>query len=1150
MATVGKEMGMDSPGGRRNVREVKIFVSSPGDVMAERQRLERVTERLNARLGGAVHLRCVRWEEKFYKAHDTFQAQIESSATCDIVVSIFWTRLGTELPPEFGEHLPDGRPYPSGTAYEVLTALEAAREKPMPDVYVFRKTQRPLYPDPDNEQETQLFETQLKALRGFWEEWFRNRAGQFHAAFNSFATTDDFEVLAEKLLYEWLASKGLLEHEVRWRIAERGSPFRGLLPFEASHAEVFFGRTAEIERGHERLIDAAARKAPFLLVLGASGSGKSSLARAGLIPRLIAPGAVTDVDVWRVARHAPGLGDPDPLRSLAVALLDDEALPELAGSPNGTPDGIAQQLAAGGDAAVGLVRWALDRVAGTVRVRDAYTRPVEVRLLLLADQFESLFAGSVTGERRAAFVVTLDALVRSGLVWAIATMRSTEYAPLQAIAGLLKLKEDGATLDIALPDTRALSDAIRCPAEAAGLAFERDTVTGRRLDEILLADAGGADALPLLQFTLQRLFEGRQERNGAPTLLLESYRALGGIEGAIAAEAERAVSALSAEAQGQLPWLLRHLVTAGKPGGAGLTLHEMMLDDPDLAAHPGAAELIDALAAARVLVLDAGGKSGLRRGRLAHEAVLRSWARAHSFVEGNSRYFQQYALLQSALDRWEGDGLGKDHLLRGTPLSQAEDLVRDYGTELPPRMRDFVRASRREADRGRRIANAIAACMAALFMFATAGGIYAVHERNKAEQQRMEAERQRADAQRHFAAAKKMTDTLVNNLALRLRGVEGVRTEVLRDILDSAKEAYEGLATAAPGDTDLLMSQAAMHMAFAATYETRGDTANQMSSANAALAIMRGLTDKDPANLPWQFALSRAYERVAKALVAQGKLDDALKAYLVALSICERLAKADPSTIDYQRAVSSTLGRIGDVRLAQDDPAAALRAYAESLSIRERLAKAEPGNAGFQRSLADAYNNMGDLFQSQRKWPEALKAYRDGLAIVERLAKDNPGNARRQRDLATSYNYVADVLLAQGKPTEALKAYRDSLVVIERLVKSDPGNAQWQRDLADFNIGLGDVLKAQGNRPDALKAFHAAVEIRERLVAADPDNAGGQFDLVTVRWRLAQYGEDSARHWNWIVETLVRLRDEGRLSASQLKWLPEAKAELAKTRGQ
>ena len=121
-------------------REVRIFVSSPGDVMAERQRLERVAERLNGRLGGAAHLTCIRWEERFYTADRTFQAQIAPSVACDLVISIFWTRLGTALPPEFDDKLPDGRPYPSGTAYELLTALEAARQKALPDVFVFRKT--------------------------------------------------------------------------------------------------------------------------------------------------------------------------------------------------------------------------------------------------------------------------------------------------------------------------------------------------------------------------------------------------------------------------------------------------------------------------------------------------------------------------------------------------------------------------------------------------------------------------------------------------------------------------------------------------------------------------------------------------------------------------------------------------------------------------------------------------------------------------------------------------------------------------------------------------------------------------------------------------------------------------------------------------
>ncbi|HYC64113.1 MAG TPA: hypothetical protein VEC14_05220, partial [Reyranellaceae bacterium] len=398
-------------------REVRIFVSSPADVMPERQRLERVAERLNGRLGGAVHLTCVRWEERFYTADRTFQAQIAPSIACDLVISIFWTRLGTTLPPDFPDKLPDGRPYPSGTAYELLTALEASKQRSLPDVFVFRKTAASATPI-DNAAR-QAFNRQLDALEGFWEEWFLNREGQFRAAFNSFTNTDEFEAQVERLLRHWLDEKGLLRREVRWRIEEKGSPFRGLLPFDTGHAEVFFGRAAEIERGRERLVDGAQRGAPFLLILGASGTGKSSLARAGLIPRLTAPGAVEGVDTWRVARLALGIGDHDPLQALGAALL--EALPELADTPNATPAGLAGQLEDGGDAAAGLVRWALDRVAIAIGQREGFDRPVAPRLLLLVDQFEGLFAAHVTADKRRAFIAALDGLVRSGLAWTIAT---------------------------------------------------------------------------------------------------------------------------------------------------------------------------------------------------------------------------------------------------------------------------------------------------------------------------------------------------------------------------------------------------------------------------------------------------------------------------------------------------------------------------------------------------------------------------------------------------------------------------------------------------------------------------------------------------------------------------------------------------------
>src|ERR1700686_3427332 len=87
----------------------KMFLSSPGDVLVERRRVENVVSRLNGEFAGIARLEAIRWETEFYQAHSTFQSQIPPSTECDMVVAIFRGRLGTELPPDF-ERQPDGTP--------------------------------------------------------------------------------------------------------------------------------------------------------------------------------------------------------------------------------------------------------------------------------------------------------------------------------------------------------------------------------------------------------------------------------------------------------------------------------------------------------------------------------------------------------------------------------------------------------------------------------------------------------------------------------------------------------------------------------------------------------------------------------------------------------------------------------------------------------------------------------------------------------------------------------------------------------------------------------------------------------------------------------------------------------------------------------
>ena len=303
----------------------RLFVSSPGDVMVERRRVENVVSRLNGEFAGVARLEATRWETEFYQAYSTFQAQIPRSTDCDLVIGILKWRLGSELPPDFNEKLPNKRPFPSGTAYEILTAIEKRQKGgELPDIYVFRFAgSSPSVAVEDPNRAT--IEHDWQILKGFFQEWFLTERGHFKAAFNPYSSEDDFEAQLEKLLRKWIADKVAGGRVVRWPIEVKGSPFPGLAAFGAKHTPVFFGRSHDTTRAVDLWREAASRGSPYLLVVGASGSGKSSLARAGLVPRLTTPGVIKDVDVWRIAVMRPGDSPAGPFMALAAALMQDEA---------------------------------------------------------------------------------------------------------------------------------------------------------------------------------------------------------------------------------------------------------------------------------------------------------------------------------------------------------------------------------------------------------------------------------------------------------------------------------------------------------------------------------------------------------------------------------------------------------------------------------------------------------------------------------------------------------------------------------------------------------------------------------------------------------------------------------------------------------
>ena len=474
--------------------------------------------------------------------------------------------------------------------------------------------------------------------------------------------------------------------------------------------------------------------------------------RAGLVPRLTAAGVVPSVDVWRVAVMRPAEVLGDPFAALARALLVDEAdLPEAEqGGPPALPELSTSDFPRADDLTALLAHAdAVGPQADPLYVRrhradgareKGYDRAVKVGLLLVVDQLDELFGADIGNDMRARFAQLLGLLARSGRVWVIATLRADLFERFLSQRDLKQLKDDGSSYDLAPPDAAALAEIVRAPAAAAGLVYETDAKTGERLDERLLGDAERADLLPLLQFTLNQLFEARERRDHGGQLTFAAYRALGGLEGAVEKEAEAAFARLGATEKARLPRLLRELVApAGDStkatGRAAFDIRPVPL--VDAAYDEASARLVQALIDARILL--SAGEGGQATVRLAHARVIDSWQRATRIVEDNADFYRIRAEVEEQRRRWEAAGRTRDLLIgRGRPLAEAESIAHDFSEELPMATRDFVLRSGKRARWMQHLTAAAAVIFLVVAVAAGAGWYYTVTLQREAVKKRDE----------------------------------------------------------------------------------------------------------------------------------------------------------------------------------------------------------------------------------------------------------------------------------------------------------------------------------------------------------------------------------------------------------------------------
>jgi len=440
------------------------------------------------------------------------------------------------------------------------------------------------------------------------------------------------------------------------------NPYKGLRSFTTADSGDFHGRERVVDRLVARL-GAPGTRGRFIAVVGPSGSGKSSVVSAGLLPSL-RQGAVAGSESWFTVEMTPA---PHPFEAL------EEALRSVAVDP---PASLLEEL-----------------VASRRGLHNALTHVLPTdgsQLLVVIDQFEELFT-QVEPDAAGRF---LDALVHAitqehSRVRVLVTLRADFYDRPLRHRGLSELLHDGT--QIITPMTpEELERAVVAPAERLGITFEPALVA-----ELVRDVVDRAGALPLLQYTLTELFDAR----AGTRVTSATYRDMGGVSGALVKRADGLLLELGDEARDVTRQLFLRLVTVGD--GAGDTRRRVLRTELEqLAVDRRIVDgVLDTFGRHRLLSFD---RDPVTRGptvEISHEALLTEWTRLRDWIDGARHDVRNQRRLAHSMDEWVAAERADDYLLRGGRLEQLHGWAAGASLPLSAPEEAFLEASIAERDR-------------------------------------------------------------------------------------------------------------------------------------------------------------------------------------------------------------------------------------------------------------------------------------------------------------------------------------------------------------------------------------------------------------------------------------------------------------------
>ncbi|MGS0740755.1 nSTAND1 domain-containing NTPase [Glaciimonas sp. GG7] len=834
------------------------------------------------------------------------------------------------------------------------------------------------------------------------------------------------------------------------------SPFLGLQAFDADHAAVFFGRDDAIDALALALTKQVLALRSLLLVLGSSGSGKTSLIQAGLLPRLERQ---READWGGVISSATldlvELGDGQLFVGLAGAMLDWQT--------EGNP------LFAG-ESAFSLGQRIEENLTAVIAALDAALGPMAIarhqKLLLFLDRFESSFTlPHISRQQRQQFIAAIDTLARSKNVVVILACRNDFYTQIAEFPALLEGKANGGHFDLTPPTAAEIAQIIRLPAKAANLTFGVDPQTQARLDDTLCQSAfASPDALPLLQYTLHELY---RLRSSDGELSIEAYQRLGGLEGAIGSRADEVVDMLDEQHRAALPRILSLIVTLSADSDTATRRSA-----PYAALNSDAErELVNALVEARLFVSAlVGSAAGFS---IAHEALLRRWSRAIDWIATHRSSLRIRSRVAQSTARWVAEGQTADLLLpHGKQLDEARTLLTTTALSLSPDEMLLITASSRKALRRERLRLGVIILILALAVLATLFGVTAVNAKRSAQQRRDQAEH--------------LMGFMLGDFADKLRPLARL------DLLDSVSaKALEYLAGSADDDLNAVsMTHRAKALEVIGEVRiSRGDPKGAIDALLAGNAILRQQLEITPKDTEVLKQIGANVFWLGQIQLNQNEWDQAHKYFSLYRDYSDRMSALEPLNIDAWIEQSYAHNNLGTLALRRGDAQTAEREFQASIALKSRAMAQKPEDLMLAADFADSLSWAGSTDEAIGDLAAAQALYERESIVIKALHQAAPNDLLWASKMAIALHHQAALKLSRGLDQSALNDYSQADEILNRIIHAAPGNREWE---ANMIIGQLEMLRITGNQHEAQTQLIPLSAVRKKIIdltKLDPKNA-------------------------------------------------------------